>query len=283
MFGISQTTDTFYDNNALPVMLIKVPMATADTEIKRIENAFRRLFNRRRGTRNVRTKGVRSDVEVVPLSFEPEKLAQSDLEESQMQQILAANDVPKTIALSNAANYATSVVDVRMFIQALGGRFEYIASVINQDPDIAAMNIVLVVRVSDHFSMKEDEVQRASAFGSYVQNGFSVEAAAWLVGIELDKIPTGTIFVESSDGSSHLNDKHQSGHEDELKRNSDEQALRRWIKKRHGKSIDLDLFESKYLGDADKEYILWQVSGEKYISPLDNLTDQIADMINEDN
>ena len=269
--SLGQSIDVFYDNNALPVMLIKVPISTGVEELGRLENAFRRLFNARRGTENVRTKGVRSDVEVIPLSFKPTDLAMTELEDSKRDAILAAHDVPKSEVLADAANYATDVSAARRMITAIGSRFEYIAETFNTDADFEAAGYILDVRVSDHTAMKEDEAQRANAFSTYVTGGFTTEAAAWLVGIVEDDFPAGMeIFDEPEPIPEPLQQSQQLPapmQDDTEAREKEEQQLKNWIKRR--KDPNIDDFEAYYLTPEEKSFILYDVIGASMPDPFE--------------
>lgn len=259
--GIDQAGDTFYENNALPVMLVKVPPGTGEQESNRLKEEFRRLFNRGRGTDEIRTKGVTGDVEVQTLSFKPADLAQSELEDHKIDLILAAHKVPKSIALANAANYATDVAASRRFVSAMGARLGYMAETLNKDRDFMAAGYRLVVRTESHFAMKEDEAQRAQAFKTFVDGGFEVEAAAYLVGITEDDFPEGfEVFKEPepvpaalAPFAGHDNPPAQEPEEDgDAEAERERQAFRRWAKKRADGPLDVDDFESEHMTTAEK-------------------------------
>ena len=285
--GVDQTDRTFYANNGLPIMLVRVPAATADQERTKLETAFRRLFNRGGGTQSIRVQAVGADVTVEPLSFKPADMNADVLTDKQIDAILAAHDVPKSIALSNAANYATDIAASRRFIGAMGARLTYIAEVINADKDFKAAGYAMVVRVEDHTAMKEDEAQRASAFGSYVTGGFEPEAAAYLVGISIDDFPDGIVpFKEpepvpaalapfagqnNAPGQNPVDDRDQEAVEAEGK------SFRNWLRKRD--NPDPDEFQNYHLTDAEKDEIYWRVKSYSGQTTTDNLTAQFADMM----
>jgi hypothetical protein len=102
--------------------------------------------------------------------------------------------VPKSIAMSDAANYATATSDLRQFIGSLAGRFHYVADVLNDDPDLMRDGWSLAVQEQNHWAMKEDEAMRAGAFGQYVVGGFTAEAAAYLLGISRDDFPEDMVI-----------------------------------------------------------------------------------------
>ena len=160
LHGIDQTAATLYKNNALPVMLVIIPRESGKKDRLDIQNMFRRVFNGGKGTSELRTAAVLEGVSVTPLSYAPKDLDQSPLTENQVDAILAAHGVPKSIALSNAANYATAIADTRSFVATVGGRFEYIAEVINGDAAFISVSFMLKVKVSEHYSQKEANDRR---------------------------------------------------------------------------------------------------------------------------
>lgn len=263
LHGIDETDKTFYGNNALPLMLIKVPPATAEPEKKRLETFFKRLMNRGGGTSSIRTVAVGSDVEVVPLSFKPADMDKATLEDSKRDAILAAHDVPQSIAMSDAANYATAIEAKRSFVMSVGSRLSYIAETVNNDDDFKAAGYEMIVRVEDHTAMKEDEAQRASAFQSYVNGGFEPEAAAYLVGITLNDFPAGLeVFKEPEPTPPALvpfagQNNPPATPENNEEAAAEEKSYRRWLKKRANPNPDD--FDASYLSDEEKIIILHEV------------------------
>lgn len=186
--GISETADTFFDNNGLPVMLVKIPDTTSSEDKDRIEDRFRRLFNRNRGTKEIRAAGISERVEVETLSLTPDDLSMPELTDTEIDQIMAVHGVRKSQVLGNAANRSVAITDQRAFVSMMGARLEFIAEFINNDPDIAATGYELVVKTEQHSSMKRDEVEASAAFVNYMY-GMYPEAAGYLLGISTERFP----------------------------------------------------------------------------------------------
>jgi hypothetical protein len=284
--GIEQTTDTFYDNNALPVMLVKVPAATSEPELERTGNEIRRLFNRMAGTKEVRVRGVRADVEVMPLSFEPEKLAQAEITDQEINAILAAHGIQKSVAIGDASNYATDISADRRTVRTLGQRLDTFARTYNADPDFQAAGWQLVVKLREHEAMKEDEARRSESYVNYTVGGFTPEAAAHLVGIHEESFPpdmqvfagqsptepeqTDIANTQAQTGSPQTGDV-STAQEAARERQAEAKAiekrqLRNWLKKR--KRPDITDFEAQHLSDGEKAFILLEEVGFAQDAPF---------------
>jgi hypothetical protein len=122
LLGMGEMFSTFYENNALPVMLVEVPAATSNEDRDSIKSAMWRVFNPRRGSRENRTVGVREGVKITPLSINPESLDAIPLEDSQIRQIVTAHDIPYEI-VATSANYAVSQDRRRDFVGSIVASF----------------------------------------------------------------------------------------------------------------------------------------------------------------
>jgi hypothetical protein len=271
MYGVGETFATFYENNALPVMLVEVPATTTNADRERLENRFWRLFNPRRGSKENRTVGVNEGVKVTPLSIDPADLDATALEEAKIQEIVTAHDVPYEI-VATAANYAVSQDRRRDFVGAIGQRVEEIAQTITDDPEIKGLRINYEANVEQHWSMKRDEADAAIALQRYTASGFTPWAAAWLMGISEDDFPEDIrergLWVEmqpqaqeapqisapdidTGAGGGDVAD--EMDIDDEFKM-AEAGQFRRWYKKRMG--TDPDQFDAKHLTRGDKLLIV---------------------------
>lgn len=269
LHGISQTANTFYGNNALPVMLIIVPDHTAPQEKERLQDRFKALFNQGEGTLKNRTVAVSQSVEVRPISLAPKDLAQKDLEDSEVDLILAAHSVPKSIVLANAANYATDIAARRAFVSTMGGRLSFIAEVINTDPDMMALGLSLVVMVENHYAMQQDEKERAGAILNYTQAGFTTAAAAWLFGIRADDFPPEMeVFQSMAQPDPVVIEQPQpeplqlmEPTEDDAMKSAERRQFRAWYKKR-GIGTDAAKFTAHHITEDDKLEIVTELCGD---------------------
>lgn len=198
LHGLGQTADTFFDNNGLPVMLVKVGPGTGENEVIRLRDRFAAIFNGGRGTKEFRTIGVQSSVEVQQLSLAPRDLVMSELMADKVREIMAAHRVPESLVMGQEVNRAVSEESTRRIITTLGQRMQDIAEVFNTDRDFMLAGWSLEVNESDHWSLKGDERDAAQAFQSYVSGGMTPPAAAYLLGIKAEDFPSdlGPIFKE---------------------------------------------------------------------------------------
>jgi hypothetical protein len=277
--GIDQSSATFFGNNALPIMLITVADGTGTPEINRLKAFFSRIANQRRGTDHIRTTAVRGDVKVEQLSLAPKDLAQKDLEESKIDVILAAHDVPKSVALSNAANYATDIAASRRFTQAMGARYKYIAETINGDEDFRQAGLMLVVTPELHPDMKEDEAQRSQSFVQFMNNGagFTDRAAAYLIGITDEDFPQGFGPIFVSDVEVVEPEAVVDESDDDEEKQAEMKSFRNWLKKRD--RPDIDNFRAYHMTDEEKEFVYWQAKGAQ--PTIDTTTDDMIYQFSE--
>ena len=264
LYGMAETFSTFYENNALPVMLVNVPIGTQGEDVKAIESRFWRIFNPRKGTRENRTIGVREGVTVTPLSLNPTDLDFAALEDSKIKAIVTAHDVPFEL-IADVANYAVANDRRRDFVGAIGQRIEDLAHVINGDPDIKALGVSYTLDVDQHWSMKGDEAAAAISFQRYLQ-GMTPWAAAFLMGITEETFPDDMrargIWAQPQAQAQAIEPLPADNGGvpdiavavDDMTTKAAEQSelaqFRRWYKKRLG--ADVDDFTGHYVTKADK-------------------------------
>lgn len=187
LYGMEQVFDTFYANNALPIMLVTVPPGTNEADKKTLKDNLWRIFNIKGRNKENRTVAVREGVTIEKLSIDPESMDASTLEESKIKAIVTAHDVPYEI-IAESANYAVSQDRRREFVGNIGQRLAEIGAIINNDPDVKATGVSWVCNVEQHWSMKSDEKEIANAFTAYLQ-GMTPWAAAYLLGIKENDFP----------------------------------------------------------------------------------------------
>ena len=188
--GMQSAQDNVYDNNAIPPVLINVPQNIDEQEKLRLQSFWRRLYNRDRGSDGgQRVVAVRDGVTVQQVELDFSKLLMTEIEESQVLSILNAHGVHDAIGRADAsANRSTREEATRNFIATLGARAEFIAEIINDDPDMIALDLELNFQVNEHWSQKRDEELAAKTFATYL-GGMQPEAAAHIVGIRADDFP----------------------------------------------------------------------------------------------
>jgi hypothetical protein len=196
LYNIARMEDSFFEGSALPYMLINVPAGTPAVEQERVESRFNRIFNSMRNPREIKTIAVREGVTVQVLSFTPNDLALGDTVARHRQAILARMQVPESIVMSNAANYATAMSDKLGFAETMAQRFADIAEVINGDADIIKTGVTLDVRMNELPVMQEEETQRAQAFSFLVGGGLHPLAVVAILGFDVPEDYDGPLLAD---------------------------------------------------------------------------------------
>ena len=253
LYGLGETFSTLFDNNALPVVLVYVPMGTSDPDVKAVEGRIQRLFNRRRGTRENRVAGMREGVTVTPLPVNFNDLQAQSLEDSQIRQILTAHDVPYEL-VANVANFAVAGDRRRGFTEAMGQRLESIARVFCDDPEIATLRLSYDTNVEKHWSMKGDEAAAAAAVLAYVQSGFTPWAAAYLMGIAEDQFPEDIaargLYQERAQPAEMAMPQLRQAQPADDEAAEEAAQFKRWYRRRIG--ADVDTFKAQHITHAEK-------------------------------
>jgi len=196
LYNISQMEDWLYETNGLPVMLIMVPAVMNETERTRLEATFDRIMNRMGNAREMKTTAVREGVDVKILSFSPNQMDLGATVERHRAAVLSVHAVPMSVAMSNAANFATATSDQIQFANTMAGRLEAIAETFNNDKDVAASGYSLDVRRNELPTNQEEEAARADAFSKLVMGGIHPEAALAMLGFDLPENYEGPLLAD---------------------------------------------------------------------------------------
>lgn len=106
----------FFDRGALRVTLLTVEGNPAEREIQKLESWWRKVVS---GVKNAfASVGVRANVKPVTIGDSLKDTVDATLNDAKTQQILEAMEVPASIALPGAANYATARQDWINFYEA---------------------------------------------------------------------------------------------------------------------------------------------------------------------
>ena len=255
LYGLGETFSTLFDNNALPVVLVYVPMGASDPDVKAVENRIQRLFNRRRGTRENRVAGMREGVTVTPLPVNFNDLQAQSLEDSQVRQILRAHDIPFELVYESA-NYAVANDRRRELTESIGQRLDAMARVFCEDPEIAALRLFYDTNLEQHWSMKQGEAEMAAAVLNLVQAGFTPWAAAYRMGINEDEFPTELVargLYRETARPAEMAMPTPSQQTDAAAQAAEEEELaqfKRWYRRRIG--ADVDTFKAQHISHAQK-------------------------------
>lgn len=212
--AMQRTQNSVFDNNAIPPSIIVIPEGTAKTERDKLKDLFSRVLNPgRRSTfagngpenRVVPISGG-DGVKVIPLALAPRDMMAAQPYSAAMDAILAAMAVPRSIALSDAANYATANSAVLGFLRTMTAACENYAADINDDPDLQKAGASIIVYPDRHELNRALMLERAQAVGALISAGFTREAAAFLAGITPDDFPSGLDIWQDNAQDSNTNE-----------------------------------------------------------------------------
>jgi len=190
IWGMEQTTDSFYDTNGLPIMLVTVSAGASKKSRDDTQAGFKRIFSRRRSKDGSKVVAVSNDVTITPLSFAPKDLAQAELSDREIRAIYAVNEIPLDF-LNTSGDRAKSEQATRTLVLTMAARFQMIADELNEDADIQKAGLYLRVLVSNHPSMKRDMGLVFDAVMKAVSSGMTLPAALYINGVKPEDFPDG--------------------------------------------------------------------------------------------
>ncbi len=155
-------TDNVLDQGGIPPKIIVVPPGTPIEQRSQITKLLDRVISRQRKNRRQQFVSVSSDVKIHELSFAPSEVGKlSNVEQSAIQQVLAAHDVPMSVAFDNASNYATAGVSDTRFVRTMAARLQWIADILNNDGAFGSAR--LEVSADRHEAMQAEQLAQAEA------------------------------------------------------------------------------------------------------------------------
>jgi len=259
LYNMARLEDFFYEGAGLPIMMVMVPPSTSEHDKEELRGRFKRVVNALRNPNEIRTIAVREGVTVEKLSFSPSDLDLETSEERNRNKVLGVHQVPQSIAMSNAANYATAQSDQVQFANTVATRLEAIAEVFNNDADFKAAGYSLLVRRKDLPVLQTEETLRSQEVVNLRTAGESLQNAYALAGYEMPKDYVAPEEPEPQpEPESQVTDEFNRILEEEETKASVKAQFRRWYKNK-GPAVDIDDFESD-LTRADKAAIAYEVA-----------------------
>ena len=271
LYNMQRMEDFFFEGAGMPIMLVMIGGGVSDKEKEEMRSRFQRLANALRNTREIRTMAVRDGVSVQQLSFSPKDLDLGPSEERNRNKVLGVHQVPQSVAMSNAANFATASSDQVQFANTMATRLEAIAETFNADEDVMADGYSLVVNRNEMPSLQEEEASRAQAFSQLVAGGVHPLAAMAMLGYDLPEGYDGPVLVEDEPEPVPqmipVPQMPSPNDDEEVKSvmwHDDEKRLKRWLTGR-GPDADVNDFNSNELDQLDKLEIYTNVFGGENI------------------
>ena len=284
----------YFSRGMVKATLLKYKDRLSPEEGQRVKEWWRRVFA---GVRNAHaTEVVRGDFDTLTIGEGIKDLRDNALTDKERESIASGLGVPQSKVTANAANFATKQSDDVMFIEdTIMPEIGWIYEVVNEQMLPDGYRIVALperLRV-----MQQDENERAAAFGSYVGNGMSIEAAIAILGIDVPEgievskpvantppqlMPfTGQQQTESQGENTRPQNLESTRAIDliELLDKRDEvERFKRWLKNRD--TFDVAEFASDILSDDEKTQLAYKaIAGKRRndrIPPLNESDFEVA-------
>jgi hypothetical protein len=249
---MTRFASTFFENGAMPVVVMGLPANTQGPERERVENFFKKSIQ---GIRNAfRVLAVTGEIKPTVISPPLSELALTEVSAAAIMNIAWAFDIPKTILTADSANYATAETEYRIFTeQTIVPRCRFMESALN--PFLAEHDVRIEFAPDELNEMQEDEGSRASAWKTYVDGGMSPELAAEILGVDIPENYKGERWKKPQPVPAPLVAAQQEPKKPDAVDKADDE-MKRWEKKslkrlKEGKSPQVE-FESDHLSDALK-------------------------------
>ena len=273
----------FFERGAIPAVLLSVTGNPSESEMQRLNDRWKRMLS---GVKRAwETFVVRGEVTPQVIGQPIKDLAMPELTDTKRQDIATALGVPYSLVMSDAANFATAQADRLNFYDftVLPQATMQLARVVNRQ--VLAGTPYQFKFVPERMNIyQEDEGARATAFSTYVNAGLLPSVAAQIVGVQLpDDMEYSDIDPEPQpepQPPAPPAPEPEAPVEDGRQREAS--ALRRWLKKREGKQVDLDDFRAEFLDDWEKHAIALECKALiLQLDPDDDEAEQAARMATE--
>lgn len=183
LYALDHFLKTFIDRGLAKATILTVDGNPSQKEKEELKSFWNRIFS---GIKNAFSTAVlTSNVKPLIIGEGLKDLENDILIKSKKEDIVSTMGIPLSMVLSNAANYATSLVDKKNFYDnRMLPDARFVATQANK---YLFDEIDLYVEfVPESLSLfQEDEAQRAKAFSDYVAAGMKQSVAASVLGIDL--------------------------------------------------------------------------------------------------
>lgn len=146
----------------LPTIAVIVPTATPSGELETLRSRLERLFRRTQSTSGNKTVGLREGTDIKIISFAPEQLNTTTIDESKRDAILLAFGIPPSLVYK-----ATSLAEIdrryMMTLEGIRGDVDAYLDVINSDPDIMGQGVELYNDYTKLEAYQKSELEKATS------------------------------------------------------------------------------------------------------------------------
>ena len=191
-FNMDDFAANFFSSGGQPVTLITTEGNPSQSEVERAQSFFRRSIS---GVANAwRTIFLRGDLKVTPLTPDLSSMEMYNLNQHVVLDIGAALGIPRSVLESDAANYATSVADMRSFWETtVRPRIPMYEDAINNKIFGSSIENYRIVFTPENLSIfQEDEKERSTSLLQYVNAGIPLHQAMAMLGLNPEEnLPQG--------------------------------------------------------------------------------------------
>ena len=183
-FNIAEFASAFFEQGGMPMTLISTANNPNTAELERAQSFFKRSLS---GINNAwKTLFLRGDISVKTLTPEIKSMAMKELNDHVALDIGAALGVPRSILESDAANYATSVTDMKSFWEmTIRPRLPFYETALNNQLFEGAGNQYRIQFVPEQMDIfQEDESMRANSLLQLVNAGVPLDDAMLMLGYD---------------------------------------------------------------------------------------------------
>lgn len=186
MAGVSlnanEFASAFFSRGAIPATLLTVEGNPPDTELRRLEEWWRKLL---RGVQRAwETVAVRAGVTVQTIQPPIKDLAMVELNDVSRRQVAMALGVPATL-LEDAANYATaSSHHVQFYSETIAPECDLLTQMLNEQV-FKPQGLEIVLDVNELDVMQADEAERSSSLKQLHEAGLPLVLAMQMLGYDL--------------------------------------------------------------------------------------------------
>lgn len=180
--SINEFASMFFSRGAIPATLITVEGNAPDTELRRMEEWWKRLLQ---GVQRAwETVAVRANVDVKQIGQPVKDLAMTELTDTARRQICIALGIPQSL-MEESANYATANVHhVQLYTETIAPEIELITTTLNEQA-FKPQGLEIVLAVDELDVMQADESERAGSLKQLHEAGLPLVLAMQMLGYDL--------------------------------------------------------------------------------------------------
>lgn len=243
----------FFERGAIKATILGVPASTPPQAREQLEAWYKRFMS---GLSNAWAGKIINSDAITPVTIGEgvSELQDSELTAEKRQDILTALGIPHSIAMSNAANYATSVQDdLNYYNKTIIPEASLIQRQLN-DQLFMPMGLQFMFKPQELTVFQADENERAASIEALVRAGYPLSVASEILGVTLPEGMDYSDLDETIPEPEPVVVQAPPVPQEDEQRAAEIRTFERWASKR--KEPNVDNFKSDILSRADKLELL---------------------------